>query len=135
MKTFMTVKEWVDAYAKGLLDSLDNSFPDNMQGHIEDLAVWTATYSDNVYSFVSSLPRSYEAKKEEEYVDLEINTDEVQTEVINAVINQGAFRERERILELLEGLKGDCPLDCDDCESHSATVWSAIALIKEDEDA
>lgn len=66
MKTFMTAKEWVDAYAKGLLDSLSGSFPNNMNGHIEDLAVWTSTYSDNIYSFISSLPRTYEVKKEEE---------------------------------------------------------------------
>ena len=40
--------------------------------------------------------------------------------------------ERERIIALLEGLKGDCPLECDDCEKHAASVWTAIALIKGD---
>jgi len=69
MKSFMTAKEWVDAYAKGLLESLNTSFPNNMNGHIEDLAVWTATYSDNIYSFISSLPRDYEIKQESKKLD------------------------------------------------------------------
>jgi hypothetical protein len=38
--------------------------------------------------------------------------------------------ERKRILDVLEGLKGDCPLSCKDCENHASTVWAAIAAIK-----
>ena len=45
---------------------------------------------------------------------------------------QAAEDERARILDLLEGLKGDCQLSCEDCENHASTVWAAIALIKGD---
>lgn len=38
--------------------------------------------------------------------------------------------ERERIIALLQGLKGDCPMDCNDCENHASSIWEAIALIK-----
>jgi hypothetical protein len=39
-------------------------------------------------------------------------------------------QERARIIDLLEGLKGDCPLACGDCEEHAASVWTAIRLIR-----
>jgi len=123
----MTAKEWVDAYAKGLLESLNTSFPNNMNGHIEDLAVWTATYSDNVYSFVSSLPRSYEVEKEDE-AEPRTNTISPEIELGVAALELVVLRERERIIALLEDHLSGAP------ELDIPSIRNIVSMIREEKE-
>jgi hypothetical protein len=65
MRTHMTLDEWVACYSRGLRDSLALSFGDSRIHHIEDLISWTATYADNVFHFVASMPPSLFSHAEE----------------------------------------------------------------------
>lgn len=68
MKTYMTVEEFVKAYASGLHGALLGSFKEGDKAHLEDLMAWTATYAENTYQFVASMPyevRAPELLKEE----------------------------------------------------------------------
>ena len=56
MKTYMTAEEFVNAYASGLLGALLGSFPAGQKAHLEDLLAWTATYGENSFQFVASMP-------------------------------------------------------------------------------
>lgn len=125
MKPFMTAEDWVSSYAKGLLESLRTSFPNNMEGHIEDLSVWTATYSDSVYSFVSNLPRNYKVEKEDE-AEPRTNTISPDIELGVAALELGVLRERERIIALLEDHLSGAP------ELDIPSIRNIVSMIREE---
>ena len=66
IKTYMTVAEFVEAYASGLEATLSQSFRDGQPAHLEDLMAWTTTYSENAFQFVSALPTEPRPTKNEE---------------------------------------------------------------------
>lgn len=125
MRTFMTAEDWVSSYAKGLLESLRTSFSDGTEGHIEDLSVWTATYSDNVYSFVSNLPRNYKVEKEDE-AEPRTNTISPEIELGVAALELGVLRERERIIALLEDHLSGAP------ELDIPFIRNIVSMIREE---
>lgn len=53
---------------------------------------------------------------------------------VTSYINIGRQQERERIIALLESLKGTCSGDCDDCRPYAqinnSYLTEVIALIK-----
>ena len=56
IKTFMTVPEFVKAYASGLESSLSQSFKNGQPAHLEDLMAWTTTYTETAFEFLTSMP-------------------------------------------------------------------------------
>jgi len=58
----MLPKEFVEAFSKGLANSLAASFKENETAHLEDMTANTLTYCEAVFQFVSALPMEPKCK-------------------------------------------------------------------------